>query len=354
MNIKIARVLLKLLKTAGSQDLRIKVAMRWIQADMRLEYDRMIRAQVLEGAAGVREGSWWGERERGLKKAKAFYDDKGYPANPDWFNPQYSGLFGTLNTTLLKVIRKTGLTIEPFDVIQNALAGMSLTGGFNLKRPPYEAGKTLAEGIKNGKEHPRSVAAGKLGSYLNRKVLNEAKTLKYHEGIPIGVDDAEMEIADTPAEEQEAGDFLFSIIFGQRDDPLGKKIRNFMRNTWAGTGRTEEVMNYWLDIVENEGRIPPKNEVSKAVGVLPQDFSQKYWPKGWKRVFDALWGTTSIRNQLQTRYEAEGIPWFQEKPNWSAVLQKQKRTRKASDLLVERVVTRWFGRAGDYPEWSEE
>lgn len=353
MNIRTANAVLKLLKTAKNGDPRIRVAMRWVQASLESEYDKMLRAQVLEGAAGVREGTWWKNGQRGLDKALAFFSDKGDPVKPEWFSKEYSGMYGILRTTVGKILRKSGVAFEPLDIINNALMGLSLSGGSGQKRPPYEAGKKLSPGIKAGKEHPKSVAAGKLGSYLNRKVLNEAKTIKFNEGIPIGPDGDVMEVADTAAEKREAGDFLLNIILWQRNDALGRKIRDFMRKSWAGTGQ-EKSMNYWLNTIEQEIRIPGKKEVAEAVGISPQTFIQRHWGKAWKQFIYDLWSNQSLLDQLQKRYEKEGLPWFQERPDPEEVFKKRK--RKASDLMVEKVVTRWMDGKTDqeYTRWFSE
>jgi len=340
MNIRTAHTVLKMLKQAQSKDPRVRIAMRWIQATMEFEYDKMLRAQVLEGAAGVRKDTWWKQGQRGLDKALAFFSDQGDPVKPEWFDKGYSGMYGILEKALWKIIESTGIPFEPYDVLNNALVGLSFDGSkAGMKSPPYEAGKKLADKIKLGKESPRSIAGGKLGNWLSKRVWSEANT--YQRNVPLQDDadggDGQINIADTSAERREAGDYLLNLILWENNDPLGKKLRNFLRKSWAGTGRAEEVMNYWLDTVEKEMRIPAKKEVAEVVGVTPQDLSQKYWPKSWKRVFDALWSNHSLLDQLQQRYESEQLPWFQEKPDPAEVFQKQK-SRKAS----ERVALRWI------------
>jgi len=365
MNIKTARTVLKLLRAASIKDARFRVAARWILASMADDYDKMLRAQVLEGAAGVKVGTWFDKGQRGLDQARAWFADNGFSVQPEWFDKKYSGMYGILEMAIKATARTYSVPIEPFDILNSALMGLSFDGSESgLKRPPYEAGKNLGDKIKKGAETPKSVAGGKLKAYLGRKVVNEAKTIqKYHQQVPVGVEGEELEIADTEAEKREAGSYLMDLVLWSKD-PLGKKIRDVMRRSWQGKGKTEDVMSAWLDIVVNQSRIPAKKEVAQVVGVQPTDLSQKYWPKGWKLFFDALWSNSSILGEIQQKFESNRIPWFQKKPDWADVIKKQKRKRRASDVMIERIttrwmegktdqeITRWFGQPSSYEEWA--
>lgn len=358
MNIRMAHFILKSLRKASIKDPRLRVAARWIQASLDKEYDQFLRAQILEGAAGVRTDTWWKNGARGLRKAKQYFEDKGASVDPKWFDPGNTGMVGILKSAIARASRSSGLDVDPDEVLNNALMGLSFDSSrFNLKRPPYEAGKRLSEKIMSGQETPRSVAAGKLKAYLVRKVLTEAKTLKrFHQQLPQGLEGQEIDIADTREEERNAGDFLLSLIFWQPNDPLGKKIRDFMRKTWADMGGSPQVsMNTWLDIVEQEGRIPDKKEVARKTphpkdptkSISVQTFVQRHWPRAWRHVFDSLWNNKQLLSQLQKRYEEERIPWFQEKPNPDDIFvrktwQKSSKVKEAYRLMANRVAKRWY------------
>lgn len=360
MNLKTASAVLRLLK--ASKDPRARVAMRWIRANMADDYDKMLRAQVLEGAAGVTIGSWWKKGQRGLQQAQEWFADQGFPVRPEWFDKKYSGMYGILEKAIQATARHYGVPLEPTDIMNSSLMGLKADPSEpgHRKEGPYWAGVSLSDKLKAGKETPRSVAGGKLKAYLGRRTSDAAK--KKLEQMPEGLEGQELEIADDPGEQQQASIYLADLIFWQLRDPLGQKIRNLMRKSWAGTGRTQDVMDTWLDIIEQQGRIPKRSEVAQILGIPKQDVSSKYWKKGWKLFFDALWRDSRLINELQTRFEVNQIPWFMRKPDWDEVM--PKKTRKASDIMVERVttrwmegktdqeITRWFGNPASYPEWN--
>jgi len=342
MNIKTASAVLKLLKTAKADDPRVKLAMRWIRASLADDYDKMLRAQVLEGAAGVKIGSWWKQGQRGLDKARVWFAENGFDkVDPKWFDKQYSGMYGILEMAIMATAKGYGVSLEPHDIMNSALMGLradpSKPG--HRKEGPYYAGVDLSDKIKAGKETPRVVGGGKLKAYLGRRVSDTAKAKKINETMPEGLEGQELEVADTAAKEREASNVLMDIILINISDPLGKKIRNFMRKSWAGTSQ-EEAMNYWLDTVEQERRFPQGKEVAKAVGITPQTFSQRYWKKTWKQFFDALWSNQALIKQIQDRFEIEQTPWFAEKPDPEKVF--AVRSRKASDILIRRIASRWL------------
>ena len=82
----------------GSDRVANKVAARWLFANMVLEYDWLIRLQVLEGTAGVPQGTWWNKRERGLRMARRFLkgdndteSGEGKDINELWFTRENTG-----------------------------------------------------------------------------------------------------------------------------------------------------------------------------------------------------------------------------------------------------------------------
>lgn len=351
MEIKVARIVLRQIKACrpktARQRLILRVATRWIRAKMVTEYDQMLRLQVLEGAAGVPEDSWWTKGRRGFKAVRDRLGDTAIA--PEWLEPGNQGMYAPVERAATKVIRGYKIPhVSADDLINNALMGIPLDPSKpgRTKRPAYEAGKSLSAGILDGKETPLTVATGKVGVYLARKALNEIKGMKgllrlpeTEAGVPVDIEAPAGE-----SSERQFFEWLSYVTFGNLAHPVGKKLRGFMRKSWAGTTQ-EESMNTWLDMAE-AGKKPSPKMVAEAVGIASGTFMSRHLNPSLRQFFKDLWSSPLI-HEVQKAAEAEGLDWFPDRPDINklvdisgkAVLRPRKR---AFDVMVGRLAARWL------------
>lgn len=341
MDIKTASNVLRQLQATPSTP-EIRVASRWIKASMDIEYDIMLRLQVLEGAAGFPEYSdrWWKGGRANLAKAQAHFE--GEPIKEAWFSTGNTGMITTLRASAQKAIHQYRITTDPDEFINAALMGISSKSQEDKRTQqiPHTVGVKLSRNIRKGKESPIDVAKGMLAKFLWNKINTEAKgqhtnqfmvTEEGEEIIPNPVVFAKPSLS--------AERVLKEIIFDDPDDPLGEKIRQFMRDVWDSKGRVyAPVMNKWLDEVE-AGEIPWKKDLADEFDISFGSFAKDYWNPAWQDFGNALWRNEHLLEEVQERYNQEGAVWFQKKPDIYELLPKRIR---ASDLAE-----RWLQRQQD-------
>lgn len=213
--------------------------------------DMLIRAAILEGAAGVHRYSWLGPSANMSGVNNAF--DKALETmpglNPLWVSRQETGF----HLGLVKVLRaKLGRDPEMIDeLVNDIVSGLSLPPNGEL----YAVGKYLSDEIQNGAD-PRGAASllMKHGSQRAisalRKKREESLTTDTEEGgsrerdIPVTVDD----------------DKLLDIVLA--DPRVQQAFMNAVQSRFKGTERGLEIVNYWLEH-PNEKNV----EISKALGI---------------------------------------------------------------------------------------
>ena len=324
-----------------THQLALRVAARRIIQALGLEYDVLFRLQVLEGAAGVRVGTWWTKGRRGLKGAADALS--GTDINPEWFNTGNTGMANYLLRVANNVVRQFRLThLGGEDLLQNALMGLKIDGSPGAKQLAYTAGTQKADNITSGKETPKTLVHV-VAAYLKHKASNETKALRR----------MDMDKGDSPTTEvqQDPKDFFgwfAHIVFGNMGHPLGKKIRKFMRDSWKGTGQ-EESMDIWLDAIERGERLDTK-EVAARAGIAPGTFSSRHLTPAWRRFAKEVWSNSSLIREIKQQAAGEGILWVPDKPNLDALVDYQKgkpvpilrKRKRSSQYLVGHVAARWM------------
>lgn len=307
------------------QRMALRVATRWLTAGMEKEYDIMLRLQVLEGAAGVPLDTWWKKGARGLGIAQKSFEQE--TLKPEWFDPALSGMFGVVQGILHTVINQYHLSITPYDMINNALMGIPLDASAPREtlRAAYESGRVLAAKIRGGQETPISVARGKLGTYLARKVLAEYKHIRLEQiGLPEKLDKepGDIDIPDVP-DEKDFGDAMTVIFFHSHGDTLSLKLRNLMRASWAES----PPMLRWLQIVEDENRWPQGKEIADEFGI-GAGFISNHWKPRWKKFLKELWRRKDLMGQLEDRMDRMGVVWNPKMPEGDQFLELLRRRDK--------------------------
>jgi len=291
-----------------------RVALRWFMATLGVvELDLALRLQILEGAAGVPPHTWWKEGRRGLYKAKEHF--VGTDINPQWLSPDNSGAYTMLERFIQQTLSKFELKEEPSDYITNALMGFRIDMSKDPGKPPiYSAGVKASEGLKNGTETPSMVVAGPVKTFVVRHMQND-KDLKRdlkdraHNQSLSDEEGGTIDIADTSQEKDQAGQFLAHIVFEDVNDPMGKRIRDFMRKVWAD--KKNLVMTTWLDMLENKTLPKKKQDFAHLLGMNPTRMSD-YFNPAWQAFAKALWSPASGNLQLELAdyFNAHGVPWF--------------------------------------------
>jgi hypothetical protein len=318
MILKLADIknIIRSILTDKSTKIATKVAQRWLLSlDVKTEYDIMMRLQVLEGAANVPLGSWWQKGSAGLDIAKNWFADK-EPNNkidPTWFSPRFTTCFSIVEAQVAAKIRSYRLNEDPFDYITNALMGLSLSADVETVAPAYKTGEMATVGILSGKETPITLAKGPLGTFFKRRVDRDKTNIQKQKSMNSLVDEEGRTLDfEAPQSEEDAAALLLEILT-DANDPLGRKIRDFMRSTWQGENY-EQIMKGWLTYIERSGNIPRKSEIANILGLSSTNFDKTYWRPALIKFFKKFWNNSSLQNALSHRYIQEGVPFFQEKP----------------------------------------
>jgi len=353
--VKLAQVLRDFqgdLATERDEDQRsvLRVASKWVQASIELQYDIFLRLQVLEGAYPITVDHWWKKGKVALPVAqKAFENDA---VDPSWFSPAYSGMYGIIFAACKRTLNSYGIPLEPFDFINNALMGIPIDPTANRTlRAPFEVGKASADKIKSGIETPKSIAGGVLSRYLVLKVMNEARHLRRkHVRLQDTDEDgaAILELPDTSpgTSFSNTGALLSHIIFEDKTSPFGKKLRELLLTVFSNPKRAyhqtmlpwlkDAIKNQAMDLKEYAQLAPPSPD-----GKVPtaQNFSQNHWDPAWRDFFKAFMSDPSLVKELEVLSHENGVDWDRGDPL------KIKPPRSHGGKLKtsqERLVQRWF------------
>lgn len=327
----------------------LKVASRWVQASIELDYDIFLRLQVLEGAYTQRIGHWWTKGKAALPIAKQAYAEDS--VDPTWFSPTYTGMYGILASACKKGLQSYRVPLEPFDIINNALMGIPLDP---TKREtlhaPFEAGKKNADKIKAGIETPLSIGGGILSRYLVRKIGHLGRHVRRNhlrfqdtneEGNPV------FEIPDDSAATsfRTTSGLLTYIIFQDRELAFGKKLRALLMETFSNPKRSySKTMVPWLqDALKGQAKnfkdyakLAPSRGDSEPTA---QNFSQNHWDPAWRDFFLTFLKTPDLVRSLEIISREAGVDWDRrdslklKPPRWS-----KGKVKASVDLLVQR----WF------------
>lgn len=301
VNAALKNVRLALAKTSEPERAAtLRVAVQFLKKAQRAQFDMICRLQVLEGAAGVRPGTWSNRGKMGLRAAADSF--KNESVQPAWFATTDTGMYMLLWRQVDQVLRKVP-GVDADDIMANALSGLALDLG-ESKRPLYEAGRKLADAIKSGDESPTKVAAGLAGFFLKRKALNEVKRQQRQQKI-MGPTLQDNEAGTIPDESEQ--DSFEALLLAMRDksDPLGRRLRQIMRDQIEAR-RSEDAkagLHYWLDTFEKTGQFPSYDELGRQFGVALQTVKQR-WIEPLLEDFDyALKANRSIMSEIRRRQE---------------------------------------------------
>jgi len=324
--------------SAGSrQGVILKIAIRWLTADINRDYDIMLRLQCLEGAADQRDGVWWKHGRSGLRKARA--ELSSYPIQPDWFSKDPTGMYKIVDTVQAKYIRSYRLThVEPLDLIHSALMGIPVKTWDDavIEKVPRSVGRNTKDKILSGKEGPKPVAK-RMSSWFKNTVNKEWKHVRNQPGLlPTDEDGKQLDAPDN-SREIDFGEAMAYLVWKDKNNPIGRKLRALMRKVWSDS----EPMLIWLDMVEKTGKFPDKKDVAQAAGIANSGFVSKHWKKRWMKLVDTLWRDKRLLSEMKDLFQGHGLEWGGEKPSYGDVEKALTNTKTAS-IGIERVATRYL------------
>ncbi len=270
-----------------------RVADAYLERVANTGYDHLVRALVLEGAAGIRPLTWANKgARRNLAKAEAKLKAEHPDMHDDWFVSKDTGCWRILENRVGKVFRSYGLDDdEKQDILHRALYGLkaNLDQG---KIPLWEAGKRLKDGIFDGTETPMTVCAGLAGKWFVRKAISEANTTTRRERQR-GQDIDVHEMGDRTEDQSGLRPFgrVFIDIVTDPGNAVGRKVREFIKGTYAGTNE-ERVGNAYFSIFFDTGHVPRgiRKQIAEALDMSQQlvnvHLNRKVLPRlgvMWKR-----------------------------------------------------------------------
>jgi hypothetical protein len=330
----------------------LRVATRWLVADLMTEYDAVMRLQILEGAAGVASGTWTGGKNSrtGLKEAISHFSvrEDTKEMDPAWLSPRPSGMSHIAFDIAAAEIRRWSvgytLPMEPFDVLNGMIMGVGVKGEvWKSGKPLFRLGQNEGFGSKilKGAETPAEVARTGLGVFIKNRVEAFSKSTRLERNqLPVDEEGGVRDIPGRPKNEDLSPDeMLVNVVFRDRNDSLGKKIRRLMRISWADTPQ-QKAMDLWLDAFESTGRFPRKQDISEAAGYAQPISFSKAWKVAWTKFFKELWKSTNIIKELEQRFEDEGVEWIPKPPaDFDEVLQRAKQAslrRRVANRVASR------------------
>jgi hypothetical protein len=241
-------------------------------------YDHVVRAMILEGAAGVRPGTWSnGDTMRNLREAKGILLGEHPKMDPSWFSYKDSGAWDVLKRRVGAVFQSNGISdSDAEDILHRALLGLTKQndqGALPLER----AGQNLRDKIFAGTDKPKSVAGGLAGQFFVRKAIAEIKLMKRREtnhGQRVDV----YENADQAGNMQTFGnDFakVFMDIMTTPGSKVGRMFRTVIYGVINGSAQEEVGRIYFKHFFEHGDTMEYK--AVAAAHSDPNFYPEKVW-----------------------------------------------------------------------------
>jgi len=291
--------------TTGVQQRVHRLAARYILGNVDgVEYDIMLRLQVLEGVAKVstseNTGVWWKKGKRGLREAQAHY--AGTNIDPSWFSTSPTGM---VSKTLAMVrqafnswTKGRGSHFTPEDILQNGIMGLTKDGDRLLKGGPvfYQVGAHtpgLAKNIPAGKDTPQSVA-GVAAKFFVRKISDEFKTVDRNT-VP-STDDEGRDIIDVmSADPREFLQVLADLVQDPRN-PARNVIKKYLGKYMGEKGRRVDMVFAWF-LNKLNGNPRQLQDIAEEFGVESGTITTYVNRKG-KPAFDKLQNDKQFKGEI--------------------------------------------------------
>jgi len=251
-----------------------RVALRALKANVDEELDRFVRLQVLEGAAGVPDGTFSEKGKYGLEEVRKH--PKLQQISPQWF--EKSLLYKrALNAAEWTLQGRADLGVSA-DELLNALMGGVSKQGKPMKKVFVEAGKRLDKEIREGRENPHTVA-NLVSGWINKRAWRYIQTYlrQLHRRAPELQEDLDrVEVRpEVPLElridedEPETAREQFARLVLDKDSDVRVPVLKFLQRVIDRKLRkaTKPFAQAWLDLVKEGDRDVTNTEVLNRLGL---------------------------------------------------------------------------------------
>ena len=217
------------------------------------QMDMLIRASILEAAAGLPKGTWSRNPMRGLAEAAG-----SYPAlNDEWLTTADLGFYEAM-------IAKANQKVHNIEVAREI--AQDIVGGFSLKSETamQHIGRNYADDILNiGKKTDKYKA--ELSRHAAQRAMDHIRRKQNIAPSLTNPDDGgEMDI---PAALSDRVDALDSLLSGE----AGRQVTEWLERVWKAKGRPADqaIAFKWLEAVRRNPNVKNR-DIAREIGVSEQ------------------------------------------------------------------------------------
>lgn len=210
-------------------------------------FDKVLRVSILEGAAGVRPGTWSRDSTGGFDRALAHFN---IPRNSPWA-VRDSGTYGALVRSAKSFLGRSGLIDSAEDLVQSVIAGETLPapGG-----EPYAVGQQVApliegSGGMDGVDRARAL----LLTHLRQRASNvdrgaRRERARVGPSVQEGVESGEGMMGQYPGSSEYSVDPEDVVIDEFLSGPGADRAKAWLMDLWTRQLRDSDlsVVRAWL------------------------------------------------------------------------------------------------------------
>lgn len=293
-----------------------RVAVLWARKASNALMDQMFRYSVLEGVAGLPEGSWgkWSDNPRNAERKMADFLASNPNINPAWLGSSNTGFYQTILENIERTLQRSGLTdvteLGPEEILNNGYLGLGRFTGTRKRLLPG-VGKSLASEILGGSS-PRS-AVGMASKWFTNMALNEIKayrrSLDTHRIDYSGEGETgDRGIADKKVWEKNRSEWFAQLMFNP-SDPLGRKIIKWVY-TYLGKQKGAPYLQKWFEMSLHQKRPVKQSEVAQEFGMQPTGLGRYFPPvlgsRGRPGKLQVDFWRSDLAEELFDRFVEEG------------------------------------------------
>lgn len=321
-----------------------RVAERYLEDKIGIEYDILFRLLILEGAAGVPFQTWAKLGRRGLSRAEQHFP----PAEREvmrknlWFTPANSRAIEALRGVLIRFIkeRARGIggsrQISVKEVLHHGLFGIPTTrfetegseaGGADAEdkirysaRKAYTIGEALSNKIRSGEESPVGIATSIAGKYFSQIAWNIIKQIERHRAREKKLDLERNSVSDLLegiSAPQQSTDEAWGLVLSwllDKSDETGKALRDLFLRAWSGW-RQGSKMVQWLELSLEKGRFLTASEIQELLGIQMPTWIANYWKRAWALIAQALRADPTLVKTIERKVISAGFAYFDLDPD---------------------------------------
>jgi hypothetical protein len=309
--VRLARTLTTILdsykgRVASDTSMVQLISQRYLRASIASALEMVARAQILEGAAGLPQGTWSKNPRQGLIQAKLHFSET--DIDPTWFLP--TNLYKAAQEAMQSVQRQYKMSVSPEDVLQGFMAGIGAKGEQVLSLFRY-AGITRGEEIIRGSGSPDDIE-GTVRAYAANRAMSYAKThARRQKNLkPDDTENSPGSLENLREQDQDA--ILIEALLGR--DAIGRELRSFCyKIVLAMKPGIAEYGLEWLNLIARNGKVPKQRDILYAMGREIDSKNQVAVGRALKSVLAAITKAAKrspdFQDTLQTvltKYELSG------------------------------------------------